>query len=155
LENGVWRVSPNNLHHSTATSNRRGIQFKGKHVYTRYTYLVTTDGSNLKFVTNRSNIRPATTEDAWFLSAVKDFVASGDYFYILEENGNVFRTTDLRHFRFVDRAPSNSVSIEVANNAVYVGTEEGKVFKSVLPEPSETQFIKYKNYLIPITSTKG
>jgi len=137
LNGEVWSVSTSN---PILTSNlgSRVVHFAGKMLFTSSWW----DDLSSYNGTTKKHIR----------DDVKKFTMSGGWFYVLTNSQKVLRTKNLVNWFNVDQAPSNAISIEVENNAVYVGTTNGQVFKSPISEPPDIQFIKYKKYLIPISS---
>ena len=88
---------------------------------------------------------------------IRDYTISNEILYVLTWDLEVCSSENLDSFKCFDTAPSTSVSIEVLNNRVYVGTSNAKIFEAVIPTPPpepEFSFIKYKNYLIPISSSE-
>ncbi len=63
---------------------------------------------------------------------IRDYAISNGYFYVLRYDGQVYRTSNLNDWFYVDSLPTNTkgCSIEVLNSVVYVGTEDSKIYKS-------------------------
>jgi len=139
LDQGVWSHSLSNPV-MKSTFHYRTVPFLGKMFF---------KGGRYELNSFHNDVRESIRND------VLTFSVSGEWLYVLTSSRDVFRTKNLVDWNFLDRAPVGSLSMEIANNAVYVGTNDGQVFKSLIPEPPEPkefQFVKYNSYLIPIAS---
>lgn len=140
LDQNEWSKLSSNITLQEIGFGGRSVSYLGKMVFIDRGYagggrLVAFDGSTKTIIT----------------SGVISYTVFGGQLYVLLNDWSVRRTDDLSRFEFlVSGAPSNSISMEIANGAVYVGTTNGQIFKSLLPVPSPVKFIRYKNYLIPI-----
>ena len=64
---------------------------------------------------------------------VYDFAIADGWLYALSNESRqhkVFRTKDLKSWRYFDTAPSTAISIEVVAGHVYVGTSNARIYKS-------------------------
>jgi len=112
----IWSSQKKTLEAFLPTFRKRA--FAGKLIYIEGLLLKEFDGENV----NRN-----------YVPHVYDYTINGEWLYVLNtiRGGNkVMRTKDLKSWEYVDTAPSNALSIEVANGAVYVGTRDAKIYKS-------------------------
>jgi len=98
------------------------------------TYLTSFDGTSAQ--TLRTDVRNIAKRDS--------------YWYILEEDGDIFRTDDLVNWSFVATAPDNATSMEILGQDIYIGTEDGKVFRSAgeLAEPEISNFLPILYFML-------
>lgn len=109
----TWNAGPN------LYSGRRRSTFAGKMVFIGFYQFFTYDGE---------------VKEQAYPTFVRDYAISDGYLYLLQYNGEVYRTTNLQEWSFVDSMPNNSsgCSIEILNGVVYVGTKESQLYKSTV-----------------------
>ena len=64
-------------------------------------------------------------------SSVVEFTVNSGWLYVLGSDGRITRSENLKTWCGVDTAPSNSTSIEIYASDIFVGTTEGKVYRSI------------------------
>ncbi len=119
LNGNSWSVSNNSIV-SGVQKKPDGKEFAGKMVFLEYDRtLKSFNGSTTTIVKQ----------------FVRDYTISNGLLYVLMHNGAVERTTNLENWSTVDTSFSSSRSIEVLNDVVYVGTNQGQIFKSTVLVP--------------------
>lgn len=113
LDGNTWTTS-NKLITNSVQKKPNGKSFAGK--------LVFLESGVLKgFDTN--SVSPLAIN-------IRDYTISEGWLYALKTSGNVLRTSNLTAWQQVDTGPSNSKSIAVMHQTIYLGTSQGQVYKS-------------------------
>jgi len=139
-----WQQGPNILLHVPPGPNSSGGVLNFRHEIFADVLIM----KQSRFLTSFDGTSAATLR-----TNVQNIALSGDYFYVLEEGGDIFRTKDLVDWSFVVSAPENSTSIEIFENDIFVGTEDAKILRNegVLEEPGSSDaphFFPVLYYLI-------
>jgi len=139
-----WQQGPGLLLHVPQSPNSPGGVLNFRHeIFSNILVM-----KQSKFLTSFDGVEAKTLR-----SNVQNIAINGDYFYVLEENGDIFRTKNLVDWRFVESAPENSTSIEIFGLDIYVGTEDARIFRSenALAEPDLMGFFPILYYLLIFT----
>ena len=142
LDNGEsWNQGPSLLLHVPPNPNSPDGELNYRHKLFANQLVM----KQSKFLTSFDGVQAKTLR-----TSVQNIARSGDYLYVLEEDGDIFRTNNLEDWSFVASAPENSTSIEILGLDIYVGTADSKILRNenALAEPEVSYFLPILYYLM-------
>jgi len=104
--------------------------------------LSTFDGTTVTTIPNFYQVNEGGASG--ITSLVRDIAVSGSYFYVLKTDDTIVRSTDLANWTEVGVGPSDSTSIAVLDDYVYIGGTEARLYRSTAaisdppPPPADT-----------------